>query len=81
MDDEGIAVLAKAKEFIELGPFGVLARGFVREDPVQLNIFELALSVLVQAADPDVSDALPGLIRFLTKSVRLKSKMPSNRCQ
>jgi hypothetical protein len=57
--NEGIAVADETQELIELGAFGVLAGGLVREDPVQLNALELAPGILVQAADPDISDALP----------------------
>ena len=31
--NEGVSITAEAKEFLELGAFGVLARGLVRVDP------------------------------------------------
>ena len=58
--EEGVAVPDEAQELLELGALDDLARGLVAEDPVQLHALELALRVLVQAADPDVSDALAG---------------------
>jgi hypothetical protein len=36
----------------------ILAGGVVGEDPVEFDAVELAVDVLVQAADPGVADAL-----------------------
>jgi hypothetical protein len=69
---QGVAVPDEAQELLELGALDVLARGFVGEDPVQLNALELAHGVLVQAADPDISDALPGHGAFLYKECQVE---------
>ena len=57
--DQRVPVSDEAQQLRELGASGVLTRGIVLEDPVQLDALELALDVLVKAADPDVSDSLP----------------------
>jgi hypothetical protein len=79
--EEGVTVPDEAQQLLELGAFGVLARGLVGVDPLQRDALELAAGVLVQAADPDVSDALPGHDAFLTKSVRLNLKTHDLECQ
>jgi hypothetical protein len=79
--DQGVPVPEEAQQLLQLRALRVLARGLVREGPVQLDALELADRVLVQTADPDVSNALPGHDAFLTKSVRLKSKVPAHECQ
>jgi hypothetical protein len=37
---------------------GVLTRRFIREHPSHLDVLQLAIWVLVKAADPDIADAL-----------------------
>lgn len=46
------------EEPVELGPPDVLAGSLVCEDAVDLHVFELALGILVEARDADVSDAV-----------------------
>ncbi|AOT05827.1 hypothetical protein ASPU41_20600 (plasmid) [Arthrobacter sp. U41] len=45
---------------------------------VQLDVPELPLSILLQAADPDVSNAMPSHDDLPTKRVRLNPKTPTS---
>lgn len=56
--DDGVPVADEPEQLGQLRPGGVLAGGFVGEDPVQDLAVELALLVLVNGADPYVADAL-----------------------
>jgi len=56
--DDRIPLAREAQQGIELGPRDILARCFVGEGAVHRNLFELAVRVLVEGADPDIADAL-----------------------
>jgi len=79
--DHGVAVTDEAEQRFQLWPFGVLARGAVGEGLVELDAVELPVEVLVQAADPGIADPLTGDRGLLAKSVRMKPKSLTGRCQ
>jgi hypothetical protein len=54
----GVALAHEGQQRIQFRPLGVLARRFVGEYLVHLNLFKLAFRVLVEAADPDIADSL-----------------------
>jgi hypothetical protein len=56
--DDGIALAHESQQRLELGPLRVLARGLVGEDPIDRDLLQLTLGVLLEAADSDVTDAL-----------------------
>ena len=56
--DHGIALAHEGQQRLELGPLCILARGLVREDPIDRDLLQLTLGVLLEAADSDVTDAL-----------------------
>ena len=56
----GVALAHEAQQRVELRSLGVLARRLIGEYLVYLGVFQLACRVLVEAADPDVADALTG---------------------
>lgn len=58
MDHKGVALSDEAEHGIQLWALGILAQGFVGEQFVHLGLFQLALWVLVVAADPDITDML-----------------------
>ncbi|GHF58282.1 hypothetical protein GCM10017781_38190 [Deinococcus metalli] len=58
MHDDGVALADEAQERVELGTPGVLARRLVAEDARQSLAVELAIRILVGAADADVADAV-----------------------
>ena len=58
LHDDGIAVAHEVEQCVELRTLRVLARRLVGEEPIDGNLIELAISILVEAADPDVADAL-----------------------
>ena len=60
MDHDGVAVAGEAEQHRELWPLGVLAGGVVGEQAVDVRPVELAIRVLLEAADPDVAEALAG---------------------
>lgn len=78
----GVALADEAQQRFELGALGVLARGLVGEHLAHLCLFQLAFRVLVEAADPDVADAVPlhdvslveGGLSALSVPLRLKAR-------
>ena len=58
MDHQRVPFADKRKERLQLGALGVLARGVVGEDAIHRHLLELPLRVLVERADPDVTDPL-----------------------
>ena len=58
VDDHGVTLAHEGQQPFEFGAPGVLARGLVGEETVHPDLLELALGVLVEAADADVADAL-----------------------
>lgn len=58
MHHHGIALADEAQQRLQLGALGVLAGGLVGEHLAYLGLFQLAFRVLVEATDPDVTDAL-----------------------
>ncbi len=58
MHDHGVALTGKLEERRELGSLGVLARRPVGKDAVERDAVELAVRMLVNAADSDVAEAL-----------------------
>ncbi len=53
-----IALTGEGKERLELRPLGILARGFVGKDLIERNILQLPSGVLIETADPDISNTL-----------------------
>jgi hypothetical protein len=79
----GVAFAHEGQQRIEFGPLGVLARRLVGEhrDPPS-TCFQLPFRVLVEAADPDVTDALTLQdILQMHESVRKKSMTFDAACQ
>src|SRR5262249_3882417 len=58
MDDDRIAIAGKSQKRLQLGSLGVLPRSFVGKDTVDRNVLQLALGVLVKAADAHITDPL-----------------------
>jgi hypothetical protein len=58
VDNHRIAFTDEGEEGIELRAAGILAGGFIGEDAVEFNAVQLAIGILVGAADADVADAL-----------------------
>ena len=58
VDHNDIPVPHKDKHGIELRPVNVLARSLISEDPVEWVPLKLAADVLVECADPDITDPL-----------------------
>lgn len=59
MHHHHVVLACERQHGIELWPLGVFPRRLVDELLVHLYIIELALRVLVETADPDITDALP----------------------
>ena len=68
--DKNVPVSDEARQLPELGACGVLARGFVREDPVRLDALELALGALVAAPTRPSGRSWKGR-RYTVKILRL----------
>ncbi len=77
-----VALADEAQQRFELGALGVLAGCLVGEHLAHLGLFQLAFRVLVEAADPDVADAVPlhdvslveGGLSALSVPLRLKPR-------
>jgi hypothetical protein len=70
MHHDNIAFAHEGQQCVELWPLRIFARCLVGEYLVHLNLFQLTLRVLIEAADPDVADALT-----------FQSSLPSEFCQ
>jgi hypothetical protein len=57
--DDGIALARVGEQLLGLGPLGVVARRLVGEHGVGVELLQLPVGVLVEAADADVADASP----------------------
>jgi hypothetical protein len=69
VDHDRVPVAGEAEQRCELGPLRVLARSVIGEEAVDDEAVELAIRVLLEAADPDVAEALAG------------HRLPSTKCQ
>ena len=58
MDDDRVAIAGKSQQRLQLGPSGVLPGSLVGKDTVDRNVLQLALWVLVKAADAHITDPL-----------------------
>jgi hypothetical protein len=58
MHDHRVAGAHERQERFQLRALRVFARRFVAERSVQIDVFQLPLGVLVEAADPNVADPL-----------------------
>jgi hypothetical protein len=58
VDDDGIAFAGESEQSLKLGAVDVLARCLVGENPVERLTFQLAIDILIERADPDITDPL-----------------------
>ena len=58
MDDDRIAIASKSQERLQLRSPHIFSRSLVRKDTVYRNVLQLALRVLVKAADTHITDPL-----------------------
>jgi hypothetical protein len=58
VDDHHIAFADEGEKGVKLRAAGVLAGGFIGEEAVEFNAVQLAVGILVGAADADIADAL-----------------------
>ena len=56
--DHRVALAHEAEQILQLRAAHILAGGLVGEHPVHRHALELALRVLIEAADADIADAL-----------------------
>jgi hypothetical protein len=73
VDHDGVALAGEGEHGVELGPVDVLARCFVGENPVERLPFQLAIDILIECADPDVTNPLAFHRHPPYEFVRLKS--------
>jgi len=77
----GVAFAHEGQQRIEFRPLGVLARRLVGEHPADFDMLQLPFRVLVEAADPDIADALTLQGASKCENVRKKSMTFRRRCQ
>jgi hypothetical protein len=58
MHHDGVAFARVREQGLQLRPVSVFSRCLIGEYFVSVQVFELAVSILIDAADPDVCDAL-----------------------
>jgi hypothetical protein len=56
--DHGIALTDERQHGFKLGPVDIFARGLVGKNPVERNTVQLAIDILIECTDPDVTDPL-----------------------
>jgi len=67
MDDDGITCTDIGNHGLEFRPIDILSGNLVNEHFIDRNIFQLPVRVLVNRADPDITDALTLQVVFPTK--------------
>ena len=58
VDDDHVAGTSECHQRLQLWPLRIFAGRLVRKDPVEGPIFELAIGILIERADPDTTDVL-----------------------
>ena len=81
VNHHGVALAHEGQQRIEFWPQGVFARRLVGEYPADFDMLQLPFRVLVEAADPDIADALTLHDASKHESVRKKSMTFRRRCQ
>jgi hypothetical protein len=81
VNHHGVAFAHEGQQRIELGPLGVFARCLVGEHPADFDLLQLPFRVLVEAADPDIADALTLQDASQRGNVRKKSMTFRLMCQ
>ena len=81
MHHNRVALANERLQGFKLGAICVLAGRLVREYLTDHDVLKLALRILVEAADPNVADALNLQDASQTECVRKKSKTPRDTCQ
>jgi len=78
MNDDGIALPDKSDQPIQLGPVGILTRCLICEYPIHRNLLKLAIGILIEAANSDITNAVTVQNAFPSQSVRMNSMTLGN---
>jgi len=73
MNDNGIALANKTDPLFEFGPMNIFPGRLVREDPIDRDLFELALRILIKSTDANITNAVTVQNAFPSRSVRMNS--------
>ena len=77
----GIALADEGQQPFKFGALRVLAGSLIGEDLADLDLLQLPVRVLFEAADADIADALTLQYASKGKSVRMKSIIFGGMCQ